>query len=371
MVSKQEMKSCKCLKIIRITRKRPQRTPNKLFKESCQRSKQRHVKPFVSIKSGKRTTAQVVKLAIQSSPNRLKKMKLVHDTSSSAVIRPYSPEESLAKNRGANIYPSYHVIAEAKRKCYPANNKITEDEVVGPLLDLNVSENCNTIKVYYKWSLDGSGGHNIYKQNFANNLEYANSNIILCTIVPLEMCESNDTNTKINWKNTTPSSTSTKEIKFKHIPICTMLDGKTINVLTDTLSSQACNVLCDEDTLKFGISILHAHLRCYEYLLHITYKLELQQWQARGENAKEKVKERKSKIATFFYKEMSLVLDQPKQGGGNSNNGNTAQFFLKNLSLVSQITEIDKALKERFANIFSIISCGHYVKKNNSRSIVL
>jgi len=27
------------------------------------------------------------------------------------------------------------------------------------------------------------------------------------------------------------------------------------------------------------ISILHAHLRCYEYLLHTAYKLELQQWQ--------------------------------------------------------------------------------------------
>lgn len=33
-----------------------------------------------------------------------------------------------------------------------------------------------------------------------------------------------------------------KEIKFKHVPICTMLDGKIVNILTETSSSQACNV---------------------------------------------------------------------------------------------------------------------------------
>lgn len=93
-------------------------------------------------------------------------------------------------------------------------------------------------------------------------------------------------------------------IHFKHIPICTMLDGKTVNVLTETKSIQACNVCkatpkhmndleniiqrgCDEDTFKFSISILYAHLQCFEYLLHISYKLELQQWQARGKKAQE------------------------------------------------------------------------------------
>lgn len=123
------------------------------------------------------------------------------------------------------------------------------------------------------------------------------------------------------------------------------------------------NRVCNEDTFKFGISVLHAYLRCFEYLLHIAYKLELQQWQARGENAKEQVKERKSKITSAFYKEMGLVVDQPKQGGGNSNDGNTARKFFKNPSLVSQITGIDKELIERFSNILTTISCGHYVQE--------
>ncbi|KAK4882705.1 hypothetical protein RN001_006024 [Aquatica leii] len=85
-------------------------------------------------------------------------MKLVHDTSSSAVIRPYSPEKALglivdlkltkeeyitmklgAKNRGANIYPSYHVIAEAKRKNNrkkPKKIKAQFNEVVLGMLKL-------------------------------------------------------------------------------------------------------------------------------------------------------------------------------------------------------------------------------------------
>lgn len=62
-------------------------------------------------------------------------------------------------------------------------------QVQANLILQNISDDCDTIEVYYKWGIDGSGGHSIYKQHFANNSEYADSNIILCTIVPL--CESN------------------------------------------------------------------------------------------------------------------------------------------------------------------------------------
>jgi hypothetical protein len=60
---------------------------------------------------------------------------------------------------------------------------------------------------------------------------------------------------------------------------------------------------------------------------------------------------------------MDHVVDQPKQGGGNSNDGNTIQNFFKNPSLVSHITGIDKKLIERFLNILCVISCGHYTKE--------
>lgn len=40
------------------------------------------------------------------------------------------------KKRGANIYPSYNVIAEAKQHCYPKNISVTESSAQVPLQDL-------------------------------------------------------------------------------------------------------------------------------------------------------------------------------------------------------------------------------------------
>lgn len=284
----------------------------------------------------------------------------------------------------------------------------------------NVPDEVININVFYKWGLDGSGGHSIYKQNFANHSEYGDANIILCTIVPLEISIQSRSGKQIFWKNRSPSSTrycrvvsfklkketketmkeeyleienqannlrptnifiGNKELAFKHILVCTMMDGKTCNVLTDTASSQACNVCkatpkdinniekmvniaCDSSTYKFGISVLHAYLRCYEYLLHISYKMDNKEWQARSQEAKESVKNRKKAITSQFYSEMGLVVDHPKQGGGNSNDGNTARKFFDNPVLVSEITGVDKDLISRFANILSAISSGHYINEN-------
>lgn len=174
--------------------------------------------------------------------------------------------------------------------------------------------------------LDGSGGHSIFKQCFANNSLYGHTNIILCTIVPLQMSEVTTNGKQVLWQNPSPSSSrynriirlqiekETKEsvkrhyeaieeqisslqptevtfvdksYTLEHHAVCTMMDGKTCNVLTDTSSSQACNVckatskdLNNLDlflqkqypttsSFKFGISVLHSYLRCFEYLFHI------------------------------------------------------------------------------------------------------
>lgn len=224
-----------------ITPKAKRGRPKKLFVESSERSMQRSISSLVSdvsteelcfaaksslVKAGKRSGAQAVQLAVTTSPRKRKTIIKRHSdgTSSTVPLRPYSPNEALslivdlgltkedyltmrlgAKERGANIYPSYHQIAEAKKQCYPSFMSITENEAVVSLQDLldltvqrlvqvqsdviiqNLSDDCDTISVFYKWGLDGSGGHSIYKQNFSNNSDYADSNIILSTIVPLEI----------------------------------------------------------------------------------------------------------------------------------------------------------------------------------------
>lgn len=78
-----------------------------------------------------------------------------------------------------------------------------------------------------------------------------------------------------------------------HIMIFSMIDGKVCNAITDTHSTQKC-YLCrltsksfnnmdlvvlqtnvDETAIKFGLSTLHAWIRFFENLLHLSYKLPL------------------------------------------------------------------------------------------------
>lgn len=141
------------------------------------------------------------------------------------------------------------------------------------------------------------------------------------------------------------------------------MDGKTYNVLTETSSSQACNIckitpkdindlekvkkqVSDISAYKFGISILHSYLRTFEYLLHIAYKMETKKWQTRGNEDKAQVKQQKERIQTKFYEKMGLVVDRPKQGGGNTNDadGNTARKFFDNPDIVAEITSLDANL---------------------------
>ncbi|CAF4944062.1 unnamed protein product [Pieris macdunnoughi] len=62
---------------------------------------------------------------------------------------------------------------------------------------------------------------------------------------------------------------------------------------------------------------------------------------------------------------MGLVVDQPKQGGGNSNDGNTARRFFVERSKSASITGLDPDIIKRFANILRVISCEFSVNYAN------
>jgi hypothetical protein len=83
-----------------------------------------------------------------------------------------------------------------------------------------------------------------------------------------------------------------------------MIDGKVCNSLSNTASTQRC-YLCKatskefnnldsmvereviERHLQLGISSLHAWIRCFGYLLHLSYKPDIKKWQVRDAKAKE------------------------------------------------------------------------------------
>lgn len=156
---------------------------------------------------------------------------------------------------------------------------------------ISISTSIKRMKLISKWGCDGSSGHSEYMQKPVNSsndeiedVQVCYSNLFLITFVPLRLIGyTNDSDTHDNNENPLPSSTRLcRPIKFLYIKetsilICqkvkkirteisnlegfdvvinnadtnpvvnctyrmylTMLDGKAINSLTDTKSSQTC-----------------------------------------------------------------------------------------------------------------------------------
>lgn len=293
------------------------------------------------------------------------------------------------------------------------------------LLDLTVirlirylKESVNTLSEYEKqhlllitkWGCDGSH-QTQFKQKFSNT-ENDDGNLFLSSLVPVRLIVSvNKELKKIVWQNPVPSSVRfcrpirarfvhetkdvTKEevefienqskkltatviensIKITHTMLLTMVDGKVCNAMTDTTSTMRCYI-CGQtskefnklkkgnvstEALKFGISILHARIRLFELLLHLSYKIPLQKWQARTPDEKKVIKQRKELIQKEFRKEMGLLVDIPKAGYGNSNDGNTSRRFFENPECSSRITGVNIKLIKMFQVILEVVSCGHEV----------
>ncbi|GBP06660.1 hypothetical protein EVAR_71786_1 [Eumeta japonica] len=61
------------------------------------------------------------------------------------------------------------------------------------------------------------------------------------------------------------------------------------------------------------------------------------------------------------YLQLGLIIDQPKQGEGNSNDGNTARRFFSDPETAAAITGVDYDLIKRFKIILEVISCSRKI----------
>lgn len=69
---------------------------------------------------------------------------------------------------------------------------------------------------------------------------------------------------------------------------------------------------------------------------------------------KKKAKKKKKDIQEK-YREIGLIIDQPKQGEGNSNDGNTARRFFSDPETATSITGVDYDLIRRFQIILEVM----------------
>ena len=269
-------------------------------------------------------------------------------------------------------------------------------------------EEMENLELISKWGCDGSQ-QSQFKQKF-QNISDSDSNIFQSSLVPLRLIV--NINDKIIWQNSVPSSVRfcrpirirfvseskdiTKEeikyvndqlktlskteiiapggiVKIKHTMLFTMIDGKVCNAATDTLSTMRCYI-CGQtskdfnnlkdvsnvnvEALQFGLSVLHARIRFFESLLHLAYKLPLKKWQARTPAEKKTVKETKERIQKDFREQMGLLVDVPKAGYGNTNDGNTSRRFFAEPDTSSRISGINVDLIKRFGVILEVVSSG-------------
>ncbi|XP_065648023.1 uncharacterized protein LOC136077773 [Hydra vulgaris] len=154
-----------------------------------------------------------------------------------------------------------------------------------------------------------------------------------------------------------------------------MFDGKVVNALTNTLSSQSCNICgakpselnnpalirskpINEKALSLGLSTLHCWLRCFEYILHLGYKLDIKKYFAKSPAEKALVKSKKTNIQLRFREELSLIVDMSKQSFGNTNDGNTARRAFKNAETFADITGVAVDVIIRLRTILiAVCSC--------------
>jgi len=293
-------------------------------------------------------------------------------------------------------------------------------------LDKDVLTNATKSLIFVgKWGMDGASGQQTTRQkwNFrddsidlsssdddsADQTTATDSAVFICNFVPLEL---RTVDNEILWVNKKPSSVFyCRPINFKFIKEsndvteknyeyisallkkiknynfecmemafdvafdikCTMIDGKTCNVLTRQKASSRCNICGvgpkdinninyvfhlqgNTEFYKWGFSILHSWIRFMEYVLHISYNLNFKKGSARGSD-KDLKKGRKSLIQQSLKNRLSLTVDVVKQGSGTTNTGNVARCFFAKSKAVSQIIGVDEELLTRMHVILQIISC--------------
>lgn len=159
----------------------------------------------------------------------------------------------------------------------------------------------------------------------------------------------------------------------------TMIDGKAANAICNNKASVSCNICgctpkqmntaitndkleIDENSLGLGLSTLHAWIRCFEFILHIAYRLDFKEWRMAKKEHKQLGLAQKHRIQEEFRQKLGLLVDIPKDGGsGTTNDGNTARKAFKNFRQFSAITKVDENLIRRLYTILCVVNSYHQI----------
>ncbi|KAJ8682904.1 hypothetical protein QAD02_018696 [Eretmocerus hayati] len=335
---------------------------------------------------------------------------------------------------GESAHPSYYQLRKSKERCYPDGIEVTETKAsldVQNLFDHTATRLVLTLpgeildrirgkilKLRIKWGMDGLSALTAFKQQWKNaennnnvSKQPLDSSLFMISMVPLMLVAEDD---EIVWENPTPSSVkfcrpiqfefvketaanTTKEYEYYKSKIdnlqpcimeklgsefriyyecqCTMIDGKTCNVLTGQKCCNNCN-LCNakpsqsnnanfvpdipvnEEFYAFGMSPLHCRIRFLEHLFHVACNMDFQQHKAQGEVLQVVRTARKYMLQSSIKKHLKgLTIDVVKTGYGTSNDGNTSRRFFENPQETARVLGINERLVEMYKVFLEAINC--------------
>ncbi|GBL72728.1 hypothetical protein AVEN_127961-1 [Araneus ventricosus] len=227
-----------------------------------------------------------------------------------------------------------------------------QEDVLKSIRDLR------TLDIIVKWSCYMSE-QSRYKQKFSSE-NCSDENLYSISMVPIQIYSVNDQKIKkIVWHNPSPSSTryfrpikfmfvketsnviktevkrikeqvisslptkisiNDMEVSVKQTLIFCMIDGKMCNAVAGCESTQTCYLfgakpsemnderimqkIFNRDLLSLGLSPLHSWIRFFECILHLSYRLEIKSWPARGAENENKVAEKKNQVQEKFKSEL-------------------------------------------------------------------
>lgn len=117
------------------------------------------------------------------------------------------------------------------------------------------------------------------------------------------------------------------------------------------------------DSLKYGLSTLHARIRFMELVLKLAYNMEFKKWSTRNDKEAQTSKQNKKRLMQLqFRRRLGLHIDKPRSdGNGNSNDGNTARRFFNNIEVVAEITGVDLNLLRHFKVVLEVLTSGEAI----------
>lgn len=343
------------------------------------------------------------------------------------------------KKSNVDIWPPYNVVRETKVKCRPpldhikfSENKaectlqallnhtaqrivLLQEDVITQYMEKYHKKELDVL-MFLSWGFDGSSGFSGYKQPYHNEKSsepLSDQNLFITSLNPLRI--TTDSNIII-WNNKYSQSPRScrpislqysKEsrdlvletkanierqienlqylvislknnlvIKIHFNLFLTLIDGKILNILTNTKSMQTCPIckakpktfndlvnitnnlfIPDHSSLQHGLSPLHAWIRIYEFLLQVSYRIDIKEWHIRGKEKKTILDQKKKSIQKLLWDKLGLIVSKPKANGyGNTNDGNSARKAFQNPKLLAEYLELNPVLIQNFKTILMALS---------------